>query len=347
MRFATPQPEHSQAMDSYGRWIRRARRDRLGNASALPPAMESYLWCVVLAAGSGRRLASVTGSTPKQFWRPVGRESLVEQTLARLAPMCPAERTVAVVADSHREYVRDWFTARAPARVVFQSDDRGTAAGVLFGLLPVLSSDPEAVVLITPSDHGVGNPDVFRRGILEAVVHVQCHDSIILFGVEPSAAQADYGWITLGPSEISNGVRPVASFVEKPPAETARRLWSSGAVWNTMVFVAKARTLFQLCLEQLPDLTTIFADCLTVPQETRERFLSDHYRHLKAYDFSRDVLTPARTLFAYMWPATMGWSDLGTPERLARWLGARSVQHARPEHSAFSRAEATASRAGR
>jgi len=298
--------------------------------------MQSYLWSVVLAAGSGRRLASVTGSTPKQFWRPSGHESLVEQTLTRLSPLCPADRTVTVVADSQREHVQDWVAAGTRARVVFQPDDRGTAAGVLFGLVPVLSADPEAVVLITPSDHGVGSDDAFRRGILEAVAHLQHTDSIVLFGVEPSAAQTDYGWITLAPSEVSAGVRSVAGFVEKPPAPTARRLLSAGAVWNTMVIVARARTLFRLCRERLPDLTRVFADCLTLPPGSHEAFLAEQYRHLGAYDFSRDVLAPAQKLSAYMWPASMGWSDLGTPERLARWLEARSMQDTRLEHASIA-----------
>ena len=298
--------------------------------------MQSHLWSVVLAAGAGRRLASVTGGTPKQFWRPDGRESLVEQTLARLSPLCPAERTVTVVAESQRQHAQDWIAAGARARVVFQPSDHGTAAGVLFGLVPVLSADPEATVLITPSDHGVGNADAFRRGILEAVAHVQHDDSVVLFGVEPSTAQADYGWITLEPSAVTTGVRSVAGFVEKPPAPTARRLLSAGAVWNTMVVVAQARTLFRLCREHLPDLTTVFADCLTLPGENRQEFLVEHYRHLRAYDFSRDVLTPARKLSAYLWPASMGWSDLGTPERLAQWVATRSTQDVRYEHTSVA-----------
>lgn len=280
--------------------------------------MESHLWSVVLAAGSGLRLASLTGGTPKQFWRPDGRESLVEQTLTRLAPLCPVDRTVAVVADSQRRYVRDWPAA---PHVVFQSDDRGTAAGVLLGLVPVLSADPDAVVLVTPSDHGVRHPKAFQRGICEAVAHVQGHDGVVLFGVEPTAAQADYGWITLDPAREATRVQAVAGFVEKPPPLKARRLWSSGAVWNTMVIVARARTLFRLCGEHLPDLTAVFADCLTLPQEARASFLADRYRQLPAHDLCRDVLTPARGLSAYLWPASMGWSDLGTPERLEQWLG--------------------------
>ena len=312
------------------------RRPLLGSARALRVAMQSRLWSVILAAGSGRRLAGVTGGTPKQFWRPGGRESLVEQTLTRLLPLCPSDRTVAVVADSQREHVRSWGSAGGRARVVFQPEDRGTAAGVLIGLVPVLSADPDAVVLISPSDHGVGDADAFRRGILDVLSHLQQNDSIVLLGVEPSAAQADYGWITLHSSEASNSVRPVTGFVEKPAVSTARRLLSAGAVWNTMVIVARARTLFELCREQLPDVTSVFADCLTLPRGSHHEYLVERYRHLRVSDFSRDVLMPAQALSVFVWPASMGWSDLGTPERLARWLKARSSLGTELEHTSVA-----------
>jgi mannose-1-phosphate guanylyltransferase len=232
--------------------------------------------------------------------------------------------------------------ARRRGRVAFQPEDRGTAAGVLFGLLPVLTTEPHAVVLVTPSDHGVANPDAFRRGILDAVAHVKIHDDIVLFGVESSTAQTDYGWITLDQSNVSTGVRRVISFVEKPPADTAGRLLSSGAVWNTMVIVARARALFDLCRKHLPDLTAVFVGALTLPQPTREAFLVARYPRLTAADFSRDVLTPADKLLAYIWPASIGWSDLGTPERLRDWLRKRPrVKHAPARAERLDAAAAT------
>lgn len=290
--------------------------------------MESQLWSVVLAAGSGRRLSSLTGGIPKQFWRPVGGPSLVEETLVRLAPICSAGRTVIVVNESQRAHVDEWPPAGRRGRVVFQPEDRGTAAGVLFGLVPILATEPDAVAVITPSDHGVTNPIAFRKGILDAVAHVQRHDDVVLFGVEPSAAQTDYGWMTLESLKGSTGLQSVASFVEKPAADTAQRLLSLGAVWNTMVIVARAVTLFDLCREHLPDLTACFVGALTLPPLTRDAFLVERYPHLTAADFSREVLTPSVNLRAYTWPASMGWTDLGTPERLLHWL--RTVPAKRP-----------------
>jgi mannose-1-phosphate guanylyltransferase len=233
-----------------------------------------------------------------------------------------------VVAETQREYVRQWPKARGSSRVAFQPQDRGTAAGVLFGLVPVLTTDPDAVVLITPSDHGVGDPDTFRRGIMDSVAHVQLHDGVVLFGVEPTTAQTDYGWITLKPSHVSAGVQLVSSFVEKPPPDVARRLLKDGAVWNTMVVVARARTLLDLCRQHLRELAAVFAASVALPKQAREAFLAARYPRLEAADFSRNVLTPAAGLLAYTWPASVGWTDLGTPERLQSWLRAAPLERA-------------------
>jgi mannose-1-phosphate guanylyltransferase/mannose-6-phosphate isomerase len=148
----------------------------------------------------------------------------------------------------------------------------------------------------------------------------------VLFGVEPATPNEDYGWITPGLGSSGRAVRPVMSFVEKPARATARKLMASGALWNTMVVVARAGTLFQLYREHLPGLATVFLEALQLPARERDAFLSLQYPRLPSLDFSQHLLTQARGLETCAWPGAMGWSDLGTPERLRRWLatGARA-----------------------
>lgn len=253
---------------------------------------------------------------------------MIEQTLGRLRPICPAARTVIVVGDEQRRHVRRWPEYRRYGRVVFQPENRGTGAGVLFGLLPALVADPDGVVVLTPSDHGVRNSDRFRTGVLEAVAHAQYPGGTVLFGVEPSAARTDYGWITFQEDDRRATIRQVSSFVEKPDAQTARRLLASGAVWNTMVVVARSRDLLDLCRVHLPNLTAMFDHALTLPREKRHAFLAARYPTIGVSDFSRDVLASSRNLFGYAWPASIGWSDLGTPDRLDSWLLPSPIQPA-------------------
>jgi mannose-1-phosphate guanylyltransferase len=294
--------------------------------------MSSRFWSVVLAAGAGRRLAPVTGGIPKQFWR-VGRgPSLLEQTLARIAPFASPERTVIVVDRTHEGYVQAARPAWTAGRILYQPQDRGTAAGVMLALTPVIEAAPDAVVLLTPSDHGVADTRRFRGGVLEAASAVwRDRFGVVLCGVESSAAHPDYGWITRGGrGKIARAsrVRPVAGFVEKPAPTRAAELLAARAVWNTMVLVARLDTLVALYELHVPRIAEMFAEYRSLPQGERAAFLARQYRDLEPRDFSRDVLTPAQGLGLYTWPASMGWSDLGTPERLAAWLTGSQARNA-------------------
>jgi mannose-1-phosphate guanylyltransferase len=278
----------------------------------------SHLWTVVLAAGAGRRLAGVTGGVPKQFWRGANRHSLLEQTLDRFSPLAPPSQTIVIVDAAHREHLAA-SRRSAVGRTIFQPEDRGTAAGVLLALTPVLEAGPDAIVMITPSDHGVGDDHRFRRGVLKAARHGRPQDALVIFGVQPTRAHHDYGWITPGPPHASGALRSVSSFVEKPSPEHAAQLFEAGAVWNTMVLVGRASAVRDLYAELLPDLAKVFAAALRLPAGKREDFLASVYPSLPKSDFSRDVIGPARNLLTYVWPASIGWSDLGTPERLREW----------------------------
>ena len=283
------------------------------------------VWTIVLAAGSGRRLAALTDGVPKQFWSPNGTRSLLDDTLLRLTPIASPRHSVVVVDRAHHRYL-DQTTARRPGiRVLFQPEDRGTAAGVLLGLTPVLEATSDAAVVVTPSDHAVGDIRQFRRDVLRAVAHLDGQpDAIVLFGVEPSTPNEDYGWITPEPGSTA-GLRAVASFVEKPSRDIAERLMVSGALWNTMVVVARAETLFDLYWRHLPGLAAVFDEALQVPPPDRDAFLALQYPELPALDFSRHLLAQATGLQACAWPQSMGWSDLGTPQRLEGWLAANTA----------------------
>ena len=240
--------------------------------------MRSQPWSIVLAAGSGRHTA--TGGLPEQSWRRATDLSLVNEALVRLAPICAAERTVIVLTEDQRSYVDHWPPAEHRGHVVFQPEDRGTAAGVLFGLVRILATEPQAIVVIVLSDHAVLDQDVFSRGILDAVASVKRRDEVVLFGIEPS------------------GDNP------------------GGTVSNAKAIVARAVTVFDLCREHLPELTACFTGALTMPTLTRDAFLALHYAQLTAADFTQGVLARSVNLRACMWPASIERPDFGTTEPL-------------------------------
>jgi mannose-1-phosphate guanylyltransferase len=293
------------------RQTRRAQESSSGDRAIVP-------WTVILAAGKGRRLASVTGGVPKQFWCSEGCGSLLRQTLDRFGPVSPAEKTVVVVDASHRDYVQAG-DVEGFATILYQPCDRGTATGMLLGLLPLLEGSPDDVVVVTPSDHAVADEEAFRRSIREAVDEVHQRDAMVVFGIEASAPEADFGWISPVEGYSGRGFRPVAAFVEKPTREQARYLLASGAVWNSMVVVARAGTIFDLFLRTLPETAGTFVQMVRRHPRDWQVHLSEVYPSLSIADFSRDILTGMPGLLVSVWPASLGWSDLGTPDRLRAW----------------------------
>jgi mannose-1-phosphate guanylyltransferase len=284
------------------------------------------VWNVVLAAGAGRRLAAVTGGTPKQFWRPPGRESLLDATLARIAPLAPPSRTIAVIDRSHARHLSN--LGMPPGIVAFQPDDRGTAAGMLFGLITLLEFAPEATVVVTPSDHAIDRPRFFCDSVRAVVTSIRRGAAqVVVFGVEPTMPASDYGWIK--PGLAIPGwplLSTVTGFVEKPPQHEAERLMASGAVWNTMVVVAQVKSLLALYARHLPELYDVFMHVAAVPAVQRQAVFEVAYPLLAHHDFSHEILARADRLSVATWPISIGWSDLGTPDRLAAWL-ARSPVH--------------------
>jgi mannose-1-phosphate guanylyltransferase len=287
-----------------------------------------HVWIVVLAAGAGRRLAAVTGGVPKQFWRP-GTEapSLLEDTLARMRPIGPRERTMTIVDESHHRFIGGLQPLRHASEVIYQPEDRGTAAGVLMPLVRVDQLDRDAIVVLTPSDHGVEDPLIFQASVSRAIAAVHAgHSGIVLFGVTPTSATEDYGWITPRTrGDHADTFRPVEAFVEKPPVAEAERLLRSGAVWNTMVLVARARALLTAFERALPVHTRTLVSMAAAASDAPSGQLKTAYRNLPAADFSRDVLSRTRPMVLLTLPAATGWSDLGTPDRLRQWLSRRAT----------------------
>ena len=230
--------------------------------------MESRLWSIVLAAEAERTFSQGREDEPRQFRRPLGTATSVEQTLVRLAAICPANRTVIVLNEAQRQHLRKPEAPKS-VQMVFQPQDRGTAAGVLFGLLPVLTTDPAAVVLVTHSNQAVENTFAFQQSLAGAVSYARRRFAVVLVGIESAS--------------------------ERPS--------------NEVVIVAQARALLQLCRQRLPAVSSVFVAALTMPFEAQSKYLSIQYPQLPSRDLAQHVLTapggPARSA----WPPAVLWSE--------------------------------------
>ncbi len=307
-------------------------------------AIPMDLWVVVLAAGDGSRLIEWTRDgtgrpVPKQYFSFGAGESMLARTLARARRLVATTRILTVVAEQHREWWARELQGLPAENVVVQPRNRGTAAGILLPLLRLLTRDPDAAVVILPSDHYVEHEEVLRQATLRAIGHVSREPwSIVLLGIEPDDPDPEYGWILSAPGETRT-IRSVLRFVEKPGAAEAARLMAEGALVNSFIFAATARQLLRLYEESQPALLRHYLMNLPLRGWGREA-LEALYRFLPARDFSRDLLQPSASRLRMQQVGPCGWTDLGTPGRVARWMEKRRAVATAPVRRAAEAAAA-------
>jgi mannose-1-phosphate guanylyltransferase len=283
-------------------------------------------WAIVLAGGEGSRLHSLTTiasgvAIPKQFCSLRGGDSLLRDALKRAVSIASLDHGCVVVSQRHRRWWDSALTGVAAANTIVQPRNCGTANGILLPLLCILERDPEARVVILPSDHHVREEEVLAAALQRAVqeLSIRC-DQVLLMGIVPEEADPDLGYIV--PGSRDGIVSTVDQFVEKPDASLAHILVDSGALWNTFIVAAKGTALLQMFIQRIPHVVNIMRQVVAQNQFTPglSPAAADLYRGLPDIDFSRQILQGAEPVLRVLQVPRCGWSDLGTPKRLAETL---------------------------
>lgn len=286
---------------------------------------ERRLWAIVLAGGEGSRLADTAqrlyGSRlPKQFLSFGQARTFLQTTIDRLEGVVPSSRMVTVVAACHEALARAQLVPYPGIEIVAQPRNVGTGPGVLLPLLHVLARDRDADVALVPSDHDFRAPAKMRQALLTARNAARSGVNMVLIGARAECAASDLGWIV--PKRARRrGVASIETFVEKPAPDAAARLLERGALWNTMLCVARGEALWQLARRHMPAQVALLEEygrSLGSGQEAE--CLRRVYERLTPADFSRDLVAACDGLRVTAMDGA-GWSDCGTPERLAAALG--------------------------
>ncbi len=290
--------------------------------------MANRTWAIVLAGGEGNRLRRLTTTqsgvtVPKQFCSLAGGASLLRQTIERAASLVPRDQIVVVVSASHRAFWREELADIPRENVVVQPVNRGTAAGILLPALRVCREDPAAEILVLPSDHHVEDEATLRDAFGAALRDVRLDPArIVLLGITPDEADAQYGWIVPGRA-LGGASRAIDLFVEKPPAERAAALFTRGALWSSFLFACRVSSLIEAFELAEPGLLRAFLG-ESWRLAASDAALDELYTTLVPSDFSHDVLERVPERLGVLTVPGCGWSDLGTPDRIASVLATRS-----------------------
>ena len=279
-------------------------------------------WAIVLAGGAGTRFRPLTVNragvpVPKQYCSLEAGPSLLRGALQRAFSVVPRRRTSVVVAEQHAEWWSPLARELPVVSIAVQPEDRGTATGILLALLRILERDPNARVLVLPSDHHVVDEEVPTRSLANAIgALLYRRADIVLLGVAPDNPDAELGYIVPdGPP--TNGLLGVAEFVEKPARTHAARLIAAGALWNTFMLVANGRELLELLRAREP---SVVAELHHALERGATPTLREIYCRLPVIDFSRDIVQRNPPAFSAIRVPECGWTDLGTVDRVRRSL---------------------------
>jgi mannose-1-phosphate guanylyltransferase len=284
-------------------------------------------WAIVLAAGEGRRLHSLTTTEsgiaiPKQFCSLRGGQSLLREALQRAKTVASPAHSCIVVAHQHKRWWNAELAAEPESNVIVQPSNRGTANGILLPLLHIMARDPDARIVLLPSDHHVSDEAVLAAALQEAVRKLEARrDHVLLLGIFPEEADPDLGYIVPGSAD-GPAVWTVSRFVEKPNAPLARVLIAAGALWNAFIVAAHAQALLQMFVQLVPRIVAEMRSVIEHNQCTGDApdAVIDLYRSLPNIDFSRQILQNTASVLRLFPVKPCGWSDLGTPQRVANVL---------------------------
>jgi mannose-1-phosphate guanylyltransferase len=281
-----------------------------------------------LAGGEGRRLQSFIHACfgvdrPKQYCALIDHHSMLYHTLRRAERLIPPHHLFVIITDPHLRYAQEDLHDRALEMLIVQPCNRETGPGILLPLLHAHRRDPEAIVVLLPSDHFIHEEARFMAAVKHAAAFASgCSDYPVLLGAEPTGPEVEYGWIE--PGEVlwrrqGEAVYQVRRFWEKPTLEKAADLYLQGYLWNTMVVVARATVLLDLFQELTPELMDAFDPIVQVLGSAREAdALRTAYAKLPLVNFSQAILARYPHRLGVLRVQEVYWSDWGDPERIQR-----------------------------
>ena len=226
-----------------------------GSGSVSETALQHHeLYAVIMAGGQGTRFwPRSRRKMPKQLLNIVGETTMLEQTVARISPLIPAERTLVVAGQTYRDPIRACLPQLPAENFLFEPVGRNTAACVAWAALWVRQRASDAVMAVLPADHLIRHEAEFLRVLQVAALVAQPLNRLVTIGIQPSHPETGYGYIRASANQLQVDGRPVfrvAQFVEKPSRHKAEQFLAAGTyVWNSGMFVWRADSIW---LEILP-----------------------------------------------------------------------------------------------
>ncbi len=249
---------------------------------------------------------------PKQFIDFLGTgRSLLQMSFDRIKPIVAPENIIILTNAQYVDLIKEQLPELADNQILAEPARRNTAPCIAWAAYHIQAIDPEASIIVTPSDHLITREADFERSILEGFEFVESHDALLTLGINPTRPETGYGYIQVG-EDVQGNIHKVKAFTEKPNVELARTFLRTGEFfWNSGIFLWRVSTIIDALKQHQGDLCEVFDRGLGDFATDAEM---DFIRHAfpTCVSISIDYAVMEKAQNVYVETVNFGWNDLGT-----------------------------------
>lgn len=270
-----------------------------------------------MAGGVGSRFWPMSRTAhPKQFMDILGTgETLLQQTYNRFLRLCPKENIYIVTNESYVDLVKEQIKGIKNDNILSEPARKNTAPCVAYASYKIAQMNPDALIVVAPSDHLITKEDTFVKAIKACYAKAASEDCLVTLGINPSRPDTGYGYIQFVESEVKEKdkrIKRVKTFTEKPDLEMAKFFLQSGDfLWNSGIFIWSVKSVINAFEKHCSDMDAIFKEGngkYNTPQEAE--FIAKAYTNCKNISIDYAIMEKADNV--YVRSSIIGWSDLGT-----------------------------------
>lgn len=275
--------------------------------------MKNNQYGIIMAGGIGSRFwPESTVKMPKQFLDLLGTgKSFIQQTFERLNKLIPTGQIYLLTNERYRRLIKEQLPEVSDNQIIAEPVMRNTAPAVLYAAKKIYKLNPNANLLIVPSDHYIAGENKFTADIQTAFATTARQDFLITFGIIPNSPNTGYGYIQYN-NNTDKPIKKVLKFTEKPDLQTALKFLKKGNyLWNAGIFVWRASVILDAFRKYLPDMYAKMSTGDTLYNTDKEiEFIKKVFPQLQNISIDYGIVEKADNV--YVLPAEFVWNDLGT-----------------------------------
>jgi len=278
--------------------------------------MNKNNFCVIMAGGVGSRFWPISRmNKPKQFLDILGiGKTFLQQTFDRFRNICPLENIYIVTNIDYKDIVLSQLPDINPEQVLLEPLRKNTAPCIAYANFKIKQKNPDANIVVAPSDHIILKESEFIKVIEEGLEFTKSHAALMTLGIKPSKPETGYGYIQVNHDNNGNrcNINKVKTFTEKPDFEMAKFFVESGEFfWNSGIFLWSLSSINKAFETYLPDINMLFDENIKyLNTENEKEGINKIYSECKSISIDYGIMEKADNV--YVLCSDFGWSDLGT-----------------------------------